>query len=74
VVCQLFLARVICHLKQHTLFVWLINHQPPVLFSQNKPTTSNQSTVLFSQNNSASATRHQPNEHVDEKRKDMHGQ
>jgi hypothetical protein len=44
------------------LFVWLIIHQPAVLFSQNKPATNNQPTVLFSQNKSALATSHQPNE------------
>jgi hypothetical protein len=38
------------------LFVWLISHQPVVLFSQNKSATSNQPTVLFSQNKSAPAT------------------
>jgi hypothetical protein len=38
------------------LFVWLITHQPAVLFSQNKPATSNQTAVLFSQNKSAPAT------------------
>jgi hypothetical protein len=37
-------------------------HQPTVLFSQNKPATSNQPTVLFSQNKSAPATSHQPTE------------
>jgi hypothetical protein len=37
-------------------FVWLIGHQPVVLFSQNKPATSNQPAVLFSQNKSAPAT------------------
>jgi hypothetical protein len=47
------------------LFVWLISHQPAVLFSQNKPATSNQPTVLFSQNKSAPAINHQPNEQVD---------
>jgi hypothetical protein len=31
------------------LFVWLISHQPAVLFSQNKPAISNQPAVLFSQ-------------------------
>jgi hypothetical protein len=46
------------------LFVWLISHQPAVLFSQNKPATSNQSTVLFSQNKPAPAISHQPNEQV----------
>jgi hypothetical protein len=38
------------------LFVWLISHQPTVLFSQNKPATGNQAAVLFSQNKSAPAT------------------
>jgi hypothetical protein len=33
-----------------------------VLFSQNKPATSNQPTVFFSQNKSAPAISHQPNE------------
>jgi hypothetical protein len=46
----------------YTLFVWLINHQPAVLFSQNKPAISNQPAVLFSQNKSAPAISHQPNE------------
>jgi hypothetical protein len=45
-----------------SLFVRLISHQPAVLFSQNKPATSNQSAVLFSHNKSASAISHQPNE------------
>jgi hypothetical protein len=44
------------------LFAWLISHKPTVLFSQNKPATSNQSAVLFSQNKSAPAISHQPNE------------
>jgi hypothetical protein len=44
------------------LFVWLISHQPTVLFSQNESTTSNQAAVLFSQNKSAPATSHQPTE------------
>jgi hypothetical protein len=48
--------------KVNTLFAWLISHQPTVLFSQNKPATSNQSAVLFSQNKSAPAISHQPNE------------
>jgi hypothetical protein len=43
-----------------SLFVWLISHQPTVLFSQNKPATNNQPTVLFSHNKSASAISHQP--------------
>jgi hypothetical protein len=42
----------------HNLFVWLISHQSAVLFSQNKPVTSNQPTVLFSHNKSAPATSH----------------
>jgi hypothetical protein len=46
----------------YVLFVWLISHQPAVLFSQNKPNTSNQLAVLFSQNKSASDISHQPNE------------
>jgi hypothetical protein len=44
------------------LFVWLISHQPAVLFSQNKSATNNQPAVLFSQNKSAPAISHQPNE------------
>jgi hypothetical protein len=31
------------------LFVWLISHQPALLFSQNKPVTSNQPSVFFSE-------------------------
>jgi hypothetical protein len=42
------------------LFVWLISHQPAVLFSQKKSAISNQPTVLFSQNKSAPAISHQP--------------
>jgi hypothetical protein len=45
-----------------SLFVWLISHQPAVLFSQNKPATSNQPAVLFSQNKPAPAINHQPTE------------
>jgi hypothetical protein len=48
-----------------SLFAWLISHQPAVLFSHNKPATSNQSAVLFSQNKPASAISHQPNEQAD---------
>jgi hypothetical protein len=65
--CQLLTVR-----SQHqpnlpacSLFVWLISHQPAVLFSQNKPATSNQPAVLFSQNKSAPAISHQPNEQAD---------
>jgi hypothetical protein len=47
---------------RHALFVWLISHQPAVLFSQNKSATSNQPTLLFSHNKSAPAISHQPNE------------
>jgi hypothetical protein len=39
-------------------------YQPAVLFSHNKPATSNQPSVLFSQNKSAPAISHQPNEHA----------
>jgi hypothetical protein len=56
------------------LFVWLINHQTAVLFSQNKPATSNQPTVLFSHNKSAPAISHQPNEQAARRRPDgSHG-
>jgi hypothetical protein len=44
-----------------SLFVRLISHHPAVLFSQNKPATSNQQTVFFSHNKSAPAISHQPN-------------
>jgi hypothetical protein len=44
------------------LFVWLISHQPAVLFSQNKSVTNNQPAVLFSQNKPAPAISHQPSE------------
>jgi hypothetical protein len=50
------------------LFVWLISHQPAVLFSQNKPATSNQPAVLFFQNKSAPAISHQPNEQAVDQR------
>jgi hypothetical protein len=39
------------------LFVWLISHQPAVLFSQNNPATSNQPAVPFSHNKPAPAKR-----------------
>jgi hypothetical protein len=42
-----------------SMFVWLINHQLTVLFSQNKPATSNHPAVLFSQNKSAPVISHQ---------------
>jgi hypothetical protein len=42
------------------LFAWLINHQPAVLFSQNKPATTNYPAVLFSQNKPAPTISHQP--------------
>jgi hypothetical protein len=51
-------------IRSSSPFVRLINHQPAVIFSQNKPGTSNQPAVLFYQNKSASAISHQPNEHV----------
>jgi hypothetical protein len=44
------------------MLVWLISHQPTVLFSRNKPATNNQPAVLFSQNKSAPAISHHPNE------------
>jgi hypothetical protein len=44
------------------LFVWLISHQPAVLFSQKKLAISNQPTVLFSQNKTAPTISHQPTE------------
>jgi hypothetical protein len=43
-------------------FFWLVNHQPAVLFSQNKLAINNQLAVLFYQNKLASAISHQPNE------------
>jgi hypothetical protein len=46
----------------NALFVWLISHQPAVLFSQNKSAISNQPAVLFSQSKPAPAISHQPNE------------
>jgi hypothetical protein len=52
-------------LYEHSLFAWLISHQPAVLFSQNKPATNNQPTVLFSQNKPAPAISHQPTEQAD---------
>jgi hypothetical protein len=50
--------------KLLALFVWLISHQPTVIFSQNKLATRNQPAVLFSQNKSAPAISHQPSEQV----------
>jgi hypothetical protein len=50
--------------KTNALFAWLINHQPAVLFSQNKPATSNQPAVLFSQNKLVLAISHQPTVHA----------
>jgi hypothetical protein len=43
-------------------FRWLISHQPIILFSQNKPVTSNQLVVLFSQNKPTQVISHQPSE------------
>jgi hypothetical protein len=37
------------------VFAWIISHQPAVLFSHNKPDTSNQSAVLFFKNKSATS-------------------
>jgi hypothetical protein len=49
----------------YALFVWLISHQPAVLFSQNKPAITNQPAVFFSQNKPAPVISHQPNEQAD---------
>jgi hypothetical protein len=38
------------------MFIWFINHQLTVLFSQNKSSSSNQPAVFFLQNKSAPAT------------------
>jgi hypothetical protein len=54
------------HSEASSLFAWLINHQPAVLFSHNKPATSNQPAVLFSQNKPAPAISDQPNEQAAE--------
>jgi hypothetical protein len=48
--------------KMFALFAWLISHQPAVLFSQNKPATSNHPAVLFSHSKPAPAISHQPTE------------
>jgi hypothetical protein len=53
------------------LFVWLISHQPTVLFSQNKPAITNQPAVLFSQNKPVPAISHRPNEQADGLRADV---
>jgi hypothetical protein len=47
------------------LFAWLIDHQTAVLFSRNKPATSNQPPVLFSEDKPAPTISHQPNEQAD---------
>jgi hypothetical protein len=52
---QLLFAHHIC-----TLFAWLISHQPAVLFSQNKPATSQQYSSLRRNQHQPSATS-QPN-------------
>jgi hypothetical protein len=46
----------------YSLFAWFISHQLTVLFSQNKPATRNQQTILFSEQISTS---HQPNEQAE---------
>jgi hypothetical protein len=46
------------------LLVWLMSHQPTVLFSHNKSATSNQPAVFISHNKSTPAISHQPNEQV----------
>jgi hypothetical protein len=48
-----------CILTINALFTWLINHQPAVLFSHNKPPTET-TAVLFSQKRPAPAISHQP--------------
>jgi hypothetical protein len=50
----------------YSLFARLISHQPAVLFSQNKPATSNLPAVLFSQNKPAPAISYQPTEQADD--------
>jgi hypothetical protein len=47
-------------MRENKLFVWLISHQPTVLFSPNKPV--NQPVVLSSQNKPAPVISHQSNE------------
>jgi hypothetical protein len=54
-------------LQINALFVWLISHQPAVLFSQNKPAITNQPAVFFSHNKPAPAISHQPNEQAESK-------
>jgi hypothetical protein len=44
------------NLKTTALFVWLISHQPAVLFSQNKPATSQQYFSLRTNQHQPSAT------------------
>jgi hypothetical protein len=58
--------------KSHltALFVWLISHQPTLLFSQNKPAISNQPAILFSQKNQH---QHQPNEQAGASLRTFHG-
>jgi hypothetical protein len=53
------------HQQTNALFAWLVSHQPAVLFSHNKPASSNQPAVLFSQNKPAPAISHQPTEQAD---------
>jgi hypothetical protein len=60
--CNAYLVRGAHTFARGALFVWLIGHQTTVLFSQNKPATSNQPAVLFSQNKPAPAISHQPTE------------
>jgi hypothetical protein len=42
------------------LFVWLISHQPTVLFSQNKPVITNQPSPTSQQYFSLRTNQHQP--------------
>jgi hypothetical protein len=60
--CKIIKILKIKNLLVAALFVWLISHQPAVLFSQNKSAITNQPAVLFSQNKAAPAISHRPNE------------
>jgi hypothetical protein len=51
--------------RANGLFVWLIGHQPAVLFSRNKSAIRNQPAVLFSQNKPAPVIIPQPNEQAE---------
>jgi hypothetical protein len=55
------------HTHRQRLFAWLINHQPAVLFSHNKPPTET-TAVLFSQKRPAPAIGHRSTEPADQVR------